>query len=86
MKISRRNNLAGGSTAVVAMVGLVRSSWAQLFEAPRSPDLIVHNARVTTRKIAGRRRKPSRFAVKGLSRSVAMPTSWTCAPRIRAVH
>ena len=49
MKISRRNLLAvGGGTAVIAMVGLGRSSWAQSPVSGASPDLIVHNAKVTT--------------------------------------
>jgi len=49
MKISRRILLAaGGSTAMIAMVGLARSSWAQSPVSGASPDLIVHNAKVTT--------------------------------------
>jgi predicted amidohydrolase YtcJ len=64
MKISRRNILAaGGSTAIIAMVGSVRSSWAQLPEAPTSPDLIVHNAKVTT--LESGRPEAEAFAVRG---------------------
>jgi predicted amidohydrolase YtcJ len=49
MKISRRNLLAaGGSTAMSAMVGSARSSWAQSPASGASPDLIIHNAKVTT--------------------------------------
>ena len=49
MKISRRNLLAaGGSTAMIAMAGLARSIWAQSPVSGASPDLIVHNAKVTT--------------------------------------
>src|SRR6266446_3074152 len=64
MKISRRNILAaGGSTAIIAMAGSVRSSWAQLSEAPTSPDLIVHNAKVTT--LQSGRDEADAFAVRG---------------------
>ena len=64
MKISRRDLLAaGGSTAVIAMVGSVRSSWAQLPETPTSPDLIVHNAKVTT--LLSNRPEAEAFAVRG---------------------
>ncbi len=64
MKISRRNLLAaGGSTAIVAMAGPVRSSLAQLPEAPTSPDLIVHNAKVTT--LQSGRAEAEAFAVRG---------------------
>jgi predicted amidohydrolase YtcJ len=49
MKISRRNLLAaGGSTAMIAMAGLVRSIWAQSPVSGASPDLIVYNGKVTT--------------------------------------
>ena len=64
MKISRRNILAaGGSTAIIAMAGPVRSSWAQLPEAATSPDLIVHNAKVTT--LQSGRAEAEAFAVRG---------------------
>ncbi len=64
MKISRRNVLAaGGSTAIIAMAGSVRSSWAQLSEAPTSPDLIVHDAKVTT--LLSSRPEEEAFAVRG---------------------
>ena len=64
MKISRRNILAaGGSTAIVAMAGSVRSSRAQSPEAPTSPDLIVHNAKVTT--LQSGRPEAEAFAVRG---------------------
>jgi predicted amidohydrolase YtcJ len=49
MKISRRNLLAAaGGTAMIAMAGLARSSRAQSAVSGASPDLIVHNAGVTT--------------------------------------
>src|ERR1700704_7147791 len=64
MKISRRNLLAaGGSTAIIAMAGPDHSSWAQLPEAPTSPDLIVHNAKVTT--LLSSRPETEAFAVRG---------------------
>src|SRR6266581_2277910 len=64
MKVSRRNILAaGGSTAIITMVGSVRSSWAQLPEVPTSPDLIVHNAKVTT--LQSGRPEAEAFAVGG---------------------
>src|SRR5712675_2575679 len=64
MKISRRNVLAaGGSTAIIAMAGSVRSIWAQLSEAPTSPDLIVHDAKVTT--LLSSRPEEEAFAVRG---------------------
>jgi predicted amidohydrolase YtcJ len=64
MKISRRNILAaGGSTAIMTMVGSVGSGWAQLPEAPTSRDLIVHNARVTT--LQSGRPEAAAFAVRG---------------------
>jgi len=51
VKISRRNLLAaGGGTALIAMVGSARSSWAQSPVSGASPDLIVHNAKVTTQQ------------------------------------
>src|ERR1700732_1471842 len=65
MKISRRNILAaGGSAAIITMVGSVHSSWAQLPEAPTSPDLIVHNAKVTT-LLSSRPGEEEAFAVRG---------------------
>src|SRR6266851_2104508 len=64
MKISRRNLLAaGGSTAMIAMVGLARSSWAQSPVSGASPDLIVHNAKVTT--LQDGRLEAQAFAVVG---------------------
>src|SRR6266478_7705098 len=64
MKISRRNVLAaGGSTAIIAMAGPDHSSWAQLSEAPTSPDLIVHNAKVTT--LQSGRPETEAFAARG---------------------
>ncbi|HLQ90889.1 MAG TPA: amidohydrolase family protein, partial [Xanthobacteraceae bacterium] len=64
MKISRRNLLAaGGSTAIIAMAGPDHSSRAQLPEAPTSPDLIVHNAKVTT--LLSSRPETEAFAVRG---------------------
>jgi len=64
MKISRRNLLAaGGGTAMIAMVGLARSSWAESPVSGASPDLIVHNAKVTTLQ-DGQREAPA-FAVLG---------------------
>jgi hypothetical protein len=62
MKISRRNILvAGGSTAMIAMAS--PWSWAQSPAAPTSPDLIVHNAKVTT--LQGGRPEAEAFAVRG---------------------
>src|SRR5712675_451576 len=64
MNISRRNLLAaGGSTAIIAMAGPDHSSRAQLPEAPTSPDLIVHNAKVTT--LLSSRPETEAFAVRG---------------------
>jgi predicted amidohydrolase YtcJ len=63
-KISRRDILAGGgSTAIVAMTGSVRQSWAQSPAAQTSPDLIVHNAKVTT--LQSGRPEAEAFAVRG---------------------
>jgi predicted amidohydrolase YtcJ len=62
MKISRRNILmAGGSTAMIAMAS--PWSWAQSPEAATSPDLIVHNAKVTT--LQSSRPEAAAFAVRG---------------------
>jgi predicted amidohydrolase YtcJ len=66
MTISRRNLLAaGGSTAMIAMVGSASWSLAQSVgqQAQTSPDLIVHNAKVTT--LQGGRPEPQAFAVRG---------------------
>ncbi len=64
MKMSRRNLLAaGGSAAVAAMAGSVRLSWAQSPDATTSPDLIVHNAKVTT--LQSGRPEAQAFAARG---------------------
>ena len=64
MKMSRRNILvAGGSTAMIAMAGSSPWSWAQSPEAPASPDLIVHNAKVTTLQSDGH--EAQAFAARG---------------------
>jgi predicted amidohydrolase YtcJ len=64
MKISRRNVLAaGGSTAMIAMTGVPRASRAQSPAAQTSPDLIVHNAKVTTLQSGGH--EAHAFAVRG---------------------
>src|SRR5258705_12280494 len=66
MKISRRNILAaGGSTAIIAMVGSAPWSLAQSQgqQAEASPDLIVHNAKVTT--LQNGRPEAEAFAVRG---------------------
>src|SRR5258705_13505327 len=66
MKISRRNILAaGGSTAIIAMVGSAPWSLAQSQgqQAEASPDLIVHNAKVTT--LQSGRPEAEAFAVRG---------------------
>src|SRR2546425_5580873 len=64
MTVSRRNMLlAGGSTALIAMAGSSRLSWAQSPQAPTSADLIVHNAKVTTPQ--SDRREAEAFAVRG---------------------
>src|SRR5581483_2359474 len=48
MEISKRNLLvAAGSAALIAMVGPVQRSSAQSLASGASPDLIVHNAKVT---------------------------------------
>jgi len=66
MKISRRNLLAaGGSTAIIAIAGSARWTSAQApgQQAETSPDLIVHNAKVTT--LQGGRPEAEAFAVRG---------------------
>src|SRR5258708_11619310 len=65
MTISRRNLLAaGGSTAMIAMVGSASWSLAQSVgqQAQTSPDLIVHNAKVTT--LQGGRPQAQAFVVQ----------------------
>ena len=64
MKMSRRNVLATGSGALIAMAGTAPFVWAQ----PRTPDsqapdLIVHNAKVTT--LQSGRGEAEAFAVRG---------------------
>jgi predicted amidohydrolase YtcJ len=64
VKISRRNLLAaGGGAAMIAMAGLARSSRAQSAVSGASPDLIVHNAKVTT--LQDGRPEAQAFAVAG---------------------
>src|ERR1700730_11141306 len=66
MQISRRKLLAtGGSGAIVAMGGSARFSLAQspAPQADTSPDLIVHNAKVTT--LQGGAGEAQAFAVRG---------------------
>src|SRR5258706_12124683 len=64
MKISRRDLLAAGrGMAMIAMVGLAQSSWAQSPVSGASPDLIVHNAKVTT--LQDGRPEAQAFAVVG---------------------
>src|SRR5437588_12754755 len=65
MKISRRNLLAaGGSTAMITIVGSAPWSLAQSQgqQAEASPDLIVHNAKVTT--LQSGRPEAEAFAVR----------------------
>src|SRR6266849_7013043 len=65
MTISRRNLLAAGSsTAMIAMVGSASWSLAQSVgqQAQTSPDLIVHNANVTT--LQGGRTEAQAFVVR----------------------
>jgi hypothetical protein len=65
MEMSRRNVLATGSSALIAMAGSVPLIWAQS-PAPQSetsPDLIVHNAKVTT--LQSGRPEAEAFAVRG---------------------
>jgi len=64
MTMSRRNVLAaGGSTAIMAVLGSTQLSRAQSPATPTSPDLIVHNARVTT--LQNDRPEAEAFAVRG---------------------
>jgi predicted amidohydrolase YtcJ len=66
MKISRRNLLAaGGSTAIMVIAGSAPWSLAQSpgQQAGTSPDLIVHNAKVTT--LQSDRPEAEAFAVRG---------------------
>jgi hypothetical protein len=68
MKISRRNLLAaGGSTAITAMIGAApwSSAQSQGQQTEASPDLIVHNARVTT--LQNGPPEAQAFAVRGES-------------------
>jgi hypothetical protein len=65
MEMSRRNVLATGSSALIAMAGSVPLTWAQ-WSAPQSepsPDLIEHNAKVTT--LQSGRPEAEAFAVRG---------------------
>ncbi len=65
MEMSRRNVLATGSSALIAMAGSAPLVWAQS-PAPQSetsPDLIVHNAKVTT--LQSSRPEAEAFAVRG---------------------
>src|SRR5258708_39300108 len=65
MTVSRRNLLAaGGSTAMIAMVGSASWTLAQSVgqQAQTSPDLIVHNAKVTT--LQGGRPEAQAFVVR----------------------
>jgi predicted amidohydrolase YtcJ len=64
MNISRRNVLAaGGKAAMIAMAGAPRASRAQSPSAQASPDLIVHNAKVTTLQRDGH--EAQAFAARG---------------------
>jgi predicted amidohydrolase YtcJ len=64
MDMSRRNVLAaGGKAAMIAMAGAPRASRAQAPSAQTSPDLIVHNAKVTTLQIG--RGEVQALAVRG---------------------
>ncbi len=63
MKISRRNVVAaGGSTAIIA-ASSSSLGWAQSPTSGESPDLIVHNAKVTT--LQSSRPAAEAFAVRG---------------------
>ena len=65
MKMSRRNVLLTGGSAMIAMGGSTPMIWAQS-PAPQSeafPDLIVHNAKVTT--LQNSRPEVQAFAVRG---------------------
>jgi predicted amidohydrolase YtcJ len=64
MDMSRRNVLAaGGKAAIVAMAGAPHASRAQSPAAQTSPDLIVHNAKVTTLQRDGH--EAQAFATRG---------------------
>ncbi len=64
MGMSRRNVLAaGGKAAVIAMAAAPRAGLAQSPSAQPSPDLIVHNAKVTT--LQGGALEAQAFAVRG---------------------
>ena len=64
MKLSRRNFLiAGGSVAMIANTGARQFAQAQSQPSAASPDLIVHNAKVTT--LQNSRPEAAAFAVRG---------------------
>jgi len=64
MSMSRRNVLAaGGKAAIIAMAGAPHASRAQSPSAQTSPDLIVHNAKVTTLQRDGH--EAQAFAARG---------------------
>ena len=64
MQISRRNVLAAsGSSAMIAMAGSVSRSWGQSAADQTPPDLIVHNAKVTTLQTGAP--EVAAFAVRG---------------------
>jgi predicted amidohydrolase YtcJ len=64
MSMSRRNVLAaGGKAAMIAMAGAPNASRAQSPSAQTSPDLIVHNAKVTTLQSDGH--EAQAFAARG---------------------
>jgi predicted amidohydrolase YtcJ len=64
MNMSRRKVLAaGGKAAVIAMAGAPHASRAQSPSAQTSPDLIVHNAKVTTLQRDGH--EAQAFAARG---------------------
>jgi predicted amidohydrolase YtcJ len=63
MMMSRRKVLAGGSTAMIVMAGSSRRSGAQSRTPEAAPDLIVHNAKVTT--LQDGRPEAEAFAVRG---------------------
>ena len=65
MKMSRRNVLATGGSALIAMAGSAPLIWAQSRtpDSETSPDLIVHNAKVTT--LQSGMPEAEAFAVRG---------------------
>jgi predicted amidohydrolase YtcJ len=64
MNMSRRNVLAaGGKAAIIAMAGGPQASRAQSPSAQTAPDLIVHNAKVTTLQRDGH--EAQAFAARG---------------------